>query len=73
MYGLLLEFLFLGLGLHYLLTADVSPRSKTIVTGLLVAGLFFARWMPLYLALSIQIGLSAYILMVYRLQRLPSD
>jgi hypothetical protein len=67
-YALLLPFLALGLGLHYLRTADASARTKTIIGGLLVASVLFARWMPALAPTVIQIVVSAYILTVYRLQ-----
>jgi hypothetical protein len=67
-YGLLLDLLFYGLGLHYLLGADASARSKTIIGCLLAASLLCGRWMPAFLLLSIQVLVSGYILMFYRLQ-----
>jgi hypothetical protein len=68
LYGLLLQFLCFGLGLHYILLAAASPRSKTIVGGLLAAVLLFGSWIPAFLSLSIQFLLSGYILLFYRLQ-----
>jgi hypothetical protein len=73
LYGLLLQLLFLGLGLHYILLADASARSKTIIGGLLAAVVLFGRWMPVILSMSIQFLVPAYILLVYRLQGLSSD
>lgn len=65
---LLLPILALGLGLHYLRTSEASVRTKTIVGGLLVASVLLARWMPALGPTVIQIVVSAYILIVYRLQ-----
>ncbi|MEX2140573.1 MAG: hypothetical protein WD894_15020 [Pirellulales bacterium] len=67
-YGLFLQVLFLGLGLHYVLRADASARSKTIIGSLLAAVLLFESWMPAFLALSIQFLMCGYIVMFYRLQ-----
>jgi hypothetical protein len=68
LYGLLLQVLFVGLAAHYLLSAEASVRSKKIVGGLLAASVLFAPWMPVYLLLAIQIIVSGYILVVYRLR-----
>jgi hypothetical protein len=35
---------------------------------MLAAALLFDRWMPVFVLLTIQIGLSVYVLMYYRLQ-----
>lgn len=64
----------MALGLHYIVTADASAWSKSIIGGLLVAVMLFGRWMPVFLSLSIQILVSAYILLVYRIQEpLPGE
>jgi hypothetical protein len=67
----LLPLLALGLGVHYLRTSAASVRTKTIVGGLLVASALFARWLPALTPTVIQFVVSAYILMVYRLQGKP--
>jgi hypothetical protein len=71
LYGILLLLLFLGLAAHYILNPESSARSKWIVGVLLAASVLFARWMPLFITLSIQILVSAFILMVYRLREAP--
>jgi hypothetical protein len=68
MYGLFLQLLFLGLGVHYLLVADASMRSKAIVAGFVVVYLLFGLSMAWYVSLAIQFFVSAYVLMFYRLQ-----
>jgi hypothetical protein len=68
---LLLPLLALGLGIHYLRTSDASARNKTIVGGLLIASVLFVRWLPALAPVVIQIVVSAYILIVYRLQGKP--
>jgi hypothetical protein len=73
LYGLVLRLLFAMLCVHYILRTDASPRSKTIIGALLAAELLFAHWMPPFLSLSIQFGVSAYILMLYRLQGLSTE
>jgi hypothetical protein len=65
---MLLQLLFMGLAVHYLLTSESSARSKWIVGGLLAVSLLFARWTPMVVTLSIQFLVSGYILMVYRLR-----
>jgi len=66
-YGLLILLLFLGLGLHYVLVAEVSVGSKLMVGCVLVASLLIRPWVPSFLTVVIQLAGSAYILMVYRL------
>ena len=73
LYGLILRVLFAMLSVHYILRSDASARSKTIIGALLAAELLFARWMPTFLSLSILFGVSAYILMFYRVQGLSSE
>jgi hypothetical protein len=73
MYGLLLQLLFLGLGLHYILFADASTRSKAIIGGLVGAYWLFGMSMSWYVALAIQLLVSAYVLMFYRLQGISPD
>jgi hypothetical protein len=68
LYALLLPLLAVGLGLHYLRTSDASPRTKAIVGGLIISSVLFARWLPAIVPMLIQFILSAYILLVYRLQ-----
>jgi hypothetical protein len=72
-YGMLLQLLFIGLAVHYMLTSENSARSKWLVGGLLGASLLFARWMPMFITLAIQFLVSAYILTVYRLREVPRD
>jgi hypothetical protein len=67
-YGLLLDLLFYGLGLHYILFTEASRRSKIVIGGLLAASVFLASWMSAILALSIQFLVCAYVLVVYRLK-----
>ncbi len=67
-YDSLFPILFVGLGLHYILTTDESPRSKMSIGGLVVAWLLLRTRMPMAVSLSIQFFMSAYILMVYRLK-----
>jgi hypothetical protein len=72
-YGLLLQVLFVGLGLHYVLKSEASALSKTIIGGLVATVLLFGRWMPGALSLSIQFLMSGYIIMYNRLQVVSSD
>ena len=67
-YGLLLQLLFIALGVHYVFVADASAQSKAIIGGLLLAPVLFAPLLPAFVSLSTQFGASAYILVVYRLQ-----
>jgi hypothetical protein len=73
MYGLFLLLLFLGLGLHYILLADASVRSKAIVGGLMAVYLLFGLWMAWYVSLAIQVLVGVYVLMFYRLQGASPD
>ena len=73
MYALILQLLFLGLGLHYILVADASTRSKGIVGGLMAVYLLFGLSMSWYVSLAIQVAVSAYVLMFYRLQEASAD
>ena len=66
-YGLLLLILFVGLGLHYVFLADVSPRSKVAVACLMAAFLVIKPWVPGVLTVLIQLAGSSYILVVYRI------
>jgi hypothetical protein len=67
-YGLLLNLLFLGLGVHYVFVADASARSKMVIGGLLVASVLPVPFLPAFVWLVIQFGVSGYILSIYRLQ-----
>ena len=68
LYGLVLELMFLGLALHYVLFADASFRSKAIIAGVAIGWVLFGRWLPVFLLLSIEFLVPAYILIVYRLK-----
>jgi hypothetical protein len=67
-YGLLLQLLFLGLGVHYVFVTQASGRSKIIIGGLLVASMLPLPFLPAFVWLVIQFGVSGYILILYRLQ-----
>lgn len=73
LYGALLQVIFLGLGAHYIVLSDASPRSKSIVGALLAVALLFGHRLPWFVLLAIQVGLSLYVLMVYRLGELSTD
>jgi hypothetical protein len=72
-YGLVLKLIFAMLCVYFIFRTDASARSKAIIAALLAAEMLFARWMPTFLSLSILFGVSAYILMFYRLQELSSE
>ena len=67
-YGLVLQLLFLGLGVHYVFVTDASARSKLVIGGLLLGSVLFAPFLPAFVSLAIQFGVSGYILVIYRLQ-----
>jgi hypothetical protein len=73
LYDALLQLIFLGLGAHYIVVSDASPRSKIFVGVLLAVALLFGRWLPWFVLLAIQVGLSLYVLMVYRLGELSAE
>jgi hypothetical protein len=71
LYGILLQLLVFGLTVHYLFDSESGARSKWIVGGLIGVTVLFASWLPVLLSLSIQILVSGYILILYRLREAP--